>query len=225
MAKNEWESGSIVIPAKEWPGFKRKLRDEHDRLQRLRLELATSLSTELKTLGRGKRNFDFEEAAEDLFQKRAVARFSPLAEESFFILKSIFPTQQGAEKPLRVKPLTPKKKDFPLATSKTFAFDCDEASITLDDKERKFRWHVSENNHAVERAHEHPLAVAAFKALDRIQWTRGTGGKITGNDEYNQESRDDGGGANYATYRYGPLGKDVELEYLLKKSKRRAPRR
>lgn len=73
-----------------------------------------------------------------------------------------------------------------------------EASITLDG--RNLRWGVQENNHSVERAHEHPLGAALFSQLDRITWTRGTGGELVGNDEYNQDSRDFGGGGNYVTH-------------------------
>jgi hypothetical protein len=53
-----------------------------------------------------------------------------------------------------------------------------EALITLNG--RKVRWDVDENNHAVDRAHSHPMAVAFFAALDGITWTRGTGGDFVG---------------------------------------------
>jgi hypothetical protein len=221
MSRYEWESGTLVIPAKEWSGFKRTLRETYNRLQTLRLELAVSLSAELKTLGRGRRNFDFEAAAEQLFHQRAKGRFSPISQDYFLILQSIFPSCGRTDAPRRIRPSVPKKKDFPQATSKTNDFDCNEGSISLDDKERKFRWHVSENNHACEQAHEHPMASAAFRALDRMNWTRNTGGKITGNDEYNRESKEDGSGANYVVRGYGPLGEDQLLKRFRTSRKRR----
>ncbi len=83
-------------------------------------------------------------------------------------------------------------------TSRTKSWDLgSEASITLDG--RKLRWEVRENNHSVERAHEHPLGAALFRQLDRITWTRGNGGELVGNDEYNRDAQDCGGGANYVT--------------------------
>jgi hypothetical protein len=217
VSRYEWEAGTIIIPAKEWPDFKRTLRESHNRLQALRFELATSLSSELKLLGRGKRNFDFEQAAEDLFHKRAQGRFSPISQDSFDVLRAIFKYPEGSEPAKKLKPLVPKKKDFPQATSKTNSFDCGEASISIEDKGRRFSWSVPENNHACERAHEHPMAVAAFRSLDRIKWARNSGGKITGNDEYNQESKNEGSGSNYVVRGYGPLGEDPFLKRFRKR--------
>jgi hypothetical protein len=81
-----------------------------------------------------------------------------------------------------------------------------EATITLDHKARTVTWDVGENNHACESARAHPMGEAFFKALGRITWTRGSGGKIVGNDEYNRhEGRgEEGGGGNYVTAEYGP---------------------
>lgn len=222
MSRYEWESGSLIIPAKEWSGFKRILRETHNRLQTLRYEIAISLSQELKVLGLGKRNFDFESAAEQLFHKRAEGIFKSLSEDSFLILQSMFPNANSPEVQKTRRPVVPKKKNFPAATSKTDYFDCGpEGSIALKDEGRKFIWDVSENNHACETAREHPLAQAAFGALDKIRWTRSTGGKIIGNDENNHDSKEDGGGDNYVTGRYGPLGEDSFSHHFRKGRKRK----
>lgn len=222
MSRYEWESGSIIIPAKEWSGFKRTIRETHCRLQLLRYEMALALSKEVKALGRGKRNFDFESAAEHLFPQRAEGRFSHLSEDSFLILKNIFPNDGSDQTPKNRRPVVPKKKDFPATTSKTDYFDCgSHGSISLVEKGREFKWDVSENNHACESAREHPLARAAFRALDKIKWTRSTGGKIIGNDEYNRDSKEDGGADNYVTMSYGPLGEDQTMHYFRKMRRKR----
>jgi hypothetical protein len=225
MSKYQWEAGTIIIPSKDWTSFKRTLRESHNRLQSLRFELATSLSAELKTLGRGKRNFDFERAAEEVFTSLVRgARFAPLSEEFADIERAVFPKPQGAQAGKLPKPLVPKKKDFPLATSRTNSFHFAEASITLTDKGRKFHWRVSENNRSCERAREHPMAQAAFHALGRIKWTRATGGKITGNDEYNREGKDEGEGSNYVVEGFGPLGEEEWQKLRRSIQKRQAAR-
>jgi len=40
-----------------------------------------------------------------------------------------------------------------------------------------------------------------------VEWTRGSGGTIIGNDEYNQDSDAVGGGGNYVCYEFGPRKK------------------
>lgn len=79
-----------------------------------------------------------------------------------------------------------------------------EAVIAIDGN--TVEWHVPENNHAVDRAREHPTARVFFGELSKVKWTKGTGGKITGNNEYNRDQTDVGGGANYEVGGYGPLG-------------------
>jgi hypothetical protein len=75
--------------------------------------------------------------------------------------------------------------------------------IELNHDKRTVHWSVYEGNHACEEARRTPEARRLFKALDRIQWTRGSGGTIAGNDEYNQDCQDPGGGANYVVKYYG----------------------
>lgn len=91
---------------------------------------------------------------------------------------------------------------FPVPTGADPAYQCGEASLRFEG--RRAHWRVPENNHAREHARAHPLAVAFFRALGRVRWTRGSGGDIVGNDEYNRDSGYEGGGANYVTADYGP---------------------
>ncbi len=52
-----------------------------------------------------------------------------------------------------------------------------------------------------------------FAALSKVRRTRGTGGVITGNDEANRESDHAGGGANYITDGFGPLGQATQARH------------
>jgi hypothetical protein len=220
VSRNEWESGEVKLPASEWAGFKRELRAAHDRLQERALALAVAVYTEATAAGRGRRGFNFYEEAERVFARKVVTHPNRQLEPyCWTILSALFP--QGERAGTR-KPRKPRSSDFPKATSKTDAFGDGDWSIVLDGAGRTFGWRVSENNHAVEEAHEHPLAAAAFRLLDKMRWTRGTGGKLVGNDEYNAESREDGGGSNYVTRRYGPIGEaDDPLRLLVKAARRR----
>lgn len=96
------------------------------------------------------------------------------------------------------------RKDIAWANSTTLSFGFSEVRITFDRAKRTVEWSVDENNRARERARRHPLSVAFFAALDRVTWTRGSGGQIVGNDEYNRDSMAAGGGGNYVIDEYGP---------------------
>ena len=101
----------------------------------------------------------------------------------------------------------PKKSDpavKPLVPTKVAFIKDDESSISFDHKAKTLTWSVSENNRAVERAHEGWLWKALTSALSRVKWTRGSGGKIVGNDEYNRDNSYEGGGGNYVTHEFGP---------------------
>ena len=103
--------------------------------------------------------------------------------------------------------VTPKR-----VTSRTTVFMVsEEVAISFDG--RAVTWDVAENNHAVDHAHELPIAVAFFTALNRVNWTRGSGGVFYGNDENNRAADYAGGGANYISASYGPKGKR-EAGYL-----------
>lgn len=108
----------------------------------------------------------------------------------------------------RSKPLMPKKKDFVKATTSTTVFKFDDSYLGFDRKSHSLEWNVDENNHAVSDAHAGWLWKSLSAALAKVEWTRNTGGVFTKNDEYNRDNDDVGGGANYISARFGPLGQD-----------------
>ena len=65
------------------------------------------------------------------------------------------------------------------------------------------------------------MGKAFFKRLAQVKWTNRTGGEIVGNDEYNEESRESGGGANYVTSRYGKADKEFKQSFAAVASWRR----
>lgn len=105
------------------------------------------------------------------------------------------------------KPCAPRREDVrpKKATNKDAVFHADDFAISFSGRE--VTWSVGENNHAVERAAEHPLAVTFFRALRNVKWTRGTGGVIKYQDEYQHDAF----AGPTVSHRFGPLGERAGL--------------
>jgi hypothetical protein len=101
------------------------------------------------------------------------------------------------------------------ATNRTVSFPLfgddgySEGSISFEG--RAVTWDVPENNHAVERARSTEIAGLFFAALNKVAWTRGTGGAMWGNSEYNEGPHGHGRGADYLGDTYGPLGDEAKV--------------
>lgn len=121
------------------------------------------------------------------------------------ISNSLFPVEWVDGERVEKKLQKPKKKDFPkIAATKVERLRADCGTVYFNHKDKTVTWDVDENNRAVESARGTWLAETLFRALNQIKWTRGSGGKIVGNDEYNRDSDYEGGGGNYINDEYGP---------------------
>lgn len=191
MSCYEWESGEIILPRAEYAKFKKRIRDAHNKEQQLAYEEA------LKTWGAMRFARNFRGSWDDLW----ISAVSDLDDDTRD--KICWSLYRG--NPRNGEPAKPRIKDFPKANVRTKGFDASsEAMISFEDKIRTVRWSVSENNHACEHARRSVLARVFFEALHAVNWTRGSGGKIVGNDEYNRDSDYEGGGANYVKGEWGP---------------------
>lgn len=221
MSKYEWESGSIKLPTKAWKPVRDALVTAYNQQQDRLSELAQKVHARLVHMGwtPGHQLHHSMDAAlrSEPEGRLLLQRFQ---EEDHWLLGMAL--VKGDEKGSR-KLVKPTKSAFAhLAVSKAESLTCGEASITFQHKQRSMTWAVSDNNHAVDRARESWLGRAFFSILRSVEWTRGTGGTICGNDENNRDQRDEGGGANYVTARFGPLGKDKDLARILAKRNKRA---
>jgi hypothetical protein len=188
MSKYCWEAGTIKLSTAEFPKVRKAIWEAANADRAARLARAMELWTLLKA---------------GHVERAAVTR----TERDEELVDALFPPiEKDGRREMRTVPLMPRKKDFAPLPWKTLAFrdGWGECGVTFDPKTRTVRWRVSENNHAVERAREGWLGRAFFAALSRVNWTRGTGGTIVGNDEYNSDSEYEGGGANYVTASYPP---------------------
>lgn len=197
MSKYEWERGTIKIPSKDWANFRTTLIKAWNDRELSKLERAKSAHTQLKAVIKGKRGEPrrkaLAEAADRIFQA---------TKDGYEIQRLVV---EGYGKTLNLKGSLPKKKDLKiLPTSKDAVIHFSDATIVLRNKDRTVEWDVGENNRACEHSRSHPMGQKFFALLAKIKWTRGTGGAIVGNDEYNRDAGMDyaGGGGNYVTAEY-----------------------
>jgi hypothetical protein len=228
MSRYDHEYGEIHVPRSEWADLKKAVRDAHNALQTERHEFAIRFHAALVASAKGVRNADWS----DLGHRLIDAWPSGFPERHDDVLWRIFQsaTQRLSKEAGRYvdgasvrgsagRPPKPIRTLYPGATNRTLDFDVGEARISFDETNAVVHWRVSENNKAVEHARQEPVAIAFFKALDRVKWTARTGGTLYGNDEYNQESRGgEGSGGDYVTARYGNAKTEYEKMFAPSRS-------
>ena len=194
MSCYEWEEGTIVIPSKVWADTKKRIRESYNRWVETEFAAARAFYERFK--GKKQPKFGTPEADawdEGKFRFRKLFYHATKKDDRGFVI------------PLE-SPRAPRRADYPLANTRTTTFEVygEEFGFGFDNDKRAVGWSVPENNRACESARQHVLARDLFRILGSIEYTRGTGGKIVGNDEYNRENSHEGGGANYVKDEVGP---------------------
>lgn len=208
MSHYDEEFGTIKLPAKAVKAVRLACVEAHNAAQERLFERSQQVLDRVRLEQKGKRKVNWP----DVVMTTAFKMFP--SEDHHEVLRLLLPetrrplpeTGHGPrwEFVRATKPVAPKRKALDLVGKRADAFSFEEASITF--KGRDVTWHVDRNNKAVETARRHPVAKAFFRALDAVEWTRGTGGELCGNDEYNEDGAGEGDRGNYVTKRYGPLG-------------------
>lgn len=234
MSCNEWERGELKFSAVEFRKFRDAFVAAWNAERAADFERANKLYAALIEAGRGQRKFDWRRAFYELFNKEVgrPSLYAPASQpyatvtmtdfELYRLLleKEIPPseTQRWTRFEPRTTPVMPKKKDFaPIPATKAASFKAGfEGSVTFDHKARTVTWSVSENNHAIDVARESFVGELFFRTLSRVTWTRGTGGVIYGNNEYNRSSDNEGVGSGGHTLNgaWGPLGEQARDDRL-----------
>lgn len=200
MSCYEWESGTIKLPTAAFARFRRELNSFYNSRQSRLFQKATAIFEKVTAETKGKKGVDLVHVLNaHLQENRIIMGFSSTVEVDGAdeISDVLLPREDGKLK-------RPLKKDFapvPLAGN---ALRGEDWSILFSPKAHSVHFSVPENNHACERAHEHDIVKQFFSMLGRVVWVRGTGGEIVGNDEYNTDSREAGGGGNYVKHTFGP---------------------
>jgi len=206
MSCSQWEEGMLVLPVKAFKPVLDRIRKEQNALMD---EAYNCLVAAYETiLAENKAKVKPAEPELHFRINHAVEKHRQKI-RSHFSRADLFNAIENATIAMshgRKVPIKPQKQYLVRATTSTLSFQQEEACLTFDRKLHALTWVVEENNHAVDRARESWLGRTLFSALKKVPWTRSTGGKFIGNDEYNGDSRENGGGANYVTARFGPLG-------------------
>lgn len=210
MTHNDWEAGTIKLPTTEFARVRKALQDA----DAAHKEAVFAQTQEIwKGLTRKQQADPVEyrravQASVELKQRASETyRFGrPSTGVSNEVLDGVETEMQRRVWSRDSSPRRVVRSDMDFPTNRTTNFHASECSVTFDRDNSTVQWGVGENNHAVERARDTYVAAALFGALDQVKWTRGTGGTITGNDEYHREGSEYGGGANYHTDAFGPVG-------------------
>ncbi len=203
MSRREWEEGKVALPTAEFARV-RKAVEEADRKDKQ--AAFDQCQTFWGTLSR-KQKTDPHEFERAIFNYSTVRRPGYVVEsDSSKLSRTAHEMLSRARYASGNKPARPTREDAQFPTNRTTSFRVGEASIDFDKDDSSVTWHVPENNRARDRAHDHPVAQALFETLGTVRWTSRCGGVFTGNDEYHQEDTYAGGGANYHTRGFGPLG-------------------
>lgn len=219
MSKYGWEKGTLKIPGGEWKRVRDELVGAHNKHREGMYQLAVAVHQRLTALkaskGSAALNTDLYELLRNDLGSAALMRQLDTCDDAW---EAVHAVRKQDPKTRKVTLAVPKKKDFaPLPPTKATVLHYGEFSIGLNATTKSVTWTVSENNRSVERAREHAMGRAFFRVMGTVKWVRATGGQIAGNDEYNREASDAGGGGNYVTERFGPLGGDVYKELGLRR--------
>lgn len=208
MSKYGWEKGTLKIPGSEWKRVRDAIVAGHNKEQDNMFALATDVHGRLMAIKAAKGSAAIKGEVGEMLRadtgSYSVMKRLEASDDSWDVLKSVRKYEPATKKTTLT---VPKKKDFAhVPSSKAECLSYGEFSISFDQKEKSITWSVQDNNHSVDRARDHVMGRLFFNVMGSVKWGRGSGGQIAGNDEIHKDDREEGGGANYVTARYGPLG-------------------
>jgi hypothetical protein len=227
MSNYGWEKGTIKIPRADYFPLKKALWQDKCARATNNFETAMKVYEDVMAEAKGKRTFG-ELELNQAIQKAVDKHTSEYASHANYYGNYYKARRTDVDRDLihdsikkecvkehnarNMRPVRPQKQQFPAPALKEFKARGQNFSITFDDENRIVCWYVPENNHAVEDAHAEGLAQKFFSLLSTINWTRGTGGAIWGNNEYNEGDHGYGRGADSISFHFGPAGKEERRE-------------
>lgn len=234
MGRREWEEGNFTLPKAEWVKFRKAMVEAYNAGVHQDFETTQRVYEAVKSAVKGKRGVDLATVIRDVMArtKPGHTRGFALAEPEFtYVVVNEYQAQRSLQKKDEVtgklKLQAPKKQLFELAKQTTMGFDTSDGSrISLAPDTQKVNWEVPESKGACECSRQSLMGSVLFKLLAGVNWTRGSGGWVSGNDEYHEDAgrHSTGAGGSYLKERFGPLG-DQEFERVHGRPPAPKPRR
>lgn len=203
MSKEEGGGGHIKVPANQWATFKRGfiaaynacMDEDFQVLQKIYAALVISVDAAKKAHPSVKPSVS--RLLQELMWKREPVydyiwrqyQQKPLYNVSVLEGDYLLPymVELSATGDI-VKLKKPAKSRLPYAKSTTTRFESDFLVVVLDNVTREVSIIFEYGNHAVESGSSTKLYSLVCQQLDKVTWTKSTGGQITCNDEYNLEA-------------------------------------
>lgn len=207
MSRYDWESAEFVLPSAAVPAVKKALRDATNLLHEQAKTQAHAFWAQHKTTSSRRYQERLHEWVQSFYRPTSynshIHQFCGPAGLNESVICSIHMLlDDHSQRPHKLT-VAELSQYFPKATNRTTTFPIGEGAIVIDG--RTLRWQIGENNHACDKAYSHPVMKALMKALDAVKWTRGTGGRSWGSDEYAIEAARDHGYDPVSTKReWGP---------------------
>jgi len=199
MSCYEWEAGTIQLPKAQFAKIRKQFINDYNDIVQREMNAANNLREKLFVKYKGKRGINWFDAIYTPSETYGI---------SYQTVCKMVPDEKK-------KPIKLTKKVMEFANSKTTRFPLgDEGCLTFNLEDKTVSYSVPENNHAVEHARGSQTGKLFFRTLNNIKWTRGSGGCLYGNDEYNtHESYGSGGGGNYVTQTFGNQKEKARWKY------------
>lgn len=201
MSCFNWMGGALKMRPAQVGELQKLLITKMNAKREQAIKLINEAIAELLLKHKGKRNVawstELTQSVCRAYDKLHLNSFDEFVELNISLSKLVFPKGPDA------RPVALKQSQVPKFTSTTAKFKIGfSGHLMLVKKTGQVIVDVAENNHAVESAEESDAFDIALKFFNDLDWPRGGGGEIAGNDEYNGESRCSGGGANYTMYSF-----------------------
>lgn len=213
MSCNAWEEGTIKLPTAEAKKVRNTLKLGVTIRSRLVYDKAQEFWKTLPAKAKRDRNEYLDAIQEFCYPDRREHAYGVLIDLSEDLSTLLYKGwEHGATKARRIQ-----QKDVqniygsPTGANPTFSIGYD-GSISF--KGREVTYSVSDS-HGCDRPREHPVSQMLWSALAKVNWTRGSGGEILGNNEYNEEAGrgQAGGGGSYVVMSFGPKSKNSRHQW------------